>query len=372
MRSRAQTSHSQACTVSCATTPADRRADFGGARGILLQPGDLAAHPFVERGAQLGAVRAHLVEFGVHRRQHAPRDRGAECPADQPAALLAHALLDRGAQRFLLAGEQGREAGRGRSRTPPGGGRPRPGCAARAPPPGRRRGRPGCAARCGRRRRRARPSSTVARMRGSMAASATAAGRAEAGSARKRCRMPGRSRRASTPGDLVGGEHVGGDEAAEGGAETLLLVRDDGGVRDRDAERMAEQRGDREPVGDAADEAGLGGGLEQVGGGRGGQGVAAQGEGGHQDEKGGGEGPVAAQRAPGFGVGVRWDHTGRAYRCDRCLAGVSRRVGLGRVLCDGAKAGCRSRRKVGITGARCTGLEHVQCGGGEGRGPLPP
>ena len=106
-------------------------------------------------------------------------------------------------------------------------------------------------------------------------------------------------------GDLVGGEHVGGDEAAEGGAEALLLVWDDGGVGDRDAERVAEQRGDREPVGDAADEAGLGGGLEQVGGGGGGEGVAAQCERGHQHEKPGGEGAVAAQRAAGFGVGVR-------------------------------------------------------------------
>ena len=86
-------------------------------------------------------------------------------------------------------------------------------------------------------------------------------------------------------GDLVGGEHVGGDEAAEGGAETLLLVGDDGGVRDRDAERVAEQRGDREPVGDAADEARLGGGLQQVGGSGGGEGVAAQREGGHQDQQ---------------------------------------------------------------------------------------
>ena len=60
------------------------------------------ADPFVERGAQLGAVGAHLVELGVHRRQHAPRDRGAERPADQPAALLAHPLLDGGAQRSSL------------------------------------------------------------------------------------------------------------------------------------------------------------------------------------------------------------------------------------------------------------------------------
>ena len=59
-------------------------------------------------------------------------------------------------------------------------------------------------------------------------------------------------------GDFLGGKDVGRDEAAERGAEPLLLPRDDGGVRDGDAKRVAEQRGDREPVGDAADESGLG------------------------------------------------------------------------------------------------------------------
>ena len=96
-------SHSQACTVSCATTPADRQADLGRARRVLLHAGDLAPDPFVERGAQLRSVGIELVQFGVHRGQHAPRDRGAQRPADQPAALFAHPLLDRGAQRGLLA-----------------------------------------------------------------------------------------------------------------------------------------------------------------------------------------------------------------------------------------------------------------------------
>ena len=77
--------------------------------------------------------------------------------------------------------------------------------------------------------------------------------------------MPARSSRASVRRDLGLGEDVVGDEAAERPAEPRLLRRDDGGVRDRQAERMAEQRGDREPVGDAADEPGLGRGLQQVG-----------------------------------------------------------------------------------------------------------
>ena len=57
------------------------------------------------------------------------------------------------------------------------------------------------------------------------------------------------------------GDHVVGDEAAQRATKTLLLVRDDRGVRDRDAERVAKQRGNGEPVGDAPDEAGLGGCL---------------------------------------------------------------------------------------------------------------
>ena len=41
-------------------------------------------------------------------------------------------------------------------------------------------------------------------------------------------------------------------------ADAVLVARDDRGVRDRQAERMAEQRGDREPVGQAADHRRLG------------------------------------------------------------------------------------------------------------------
>ena len=66
-------------------------------------------------------------------------------------------------------------------------------------------------------------------------------------------------------GHLAPGEDVLGDEAAERLAEPFLLVRDDGGVRDREAERVAEQGGDGEPVGDAADEAGFRRRLQQVG-----------------------------------------------------------------------------------------------------------
>jgi hypothetical protein len=64
----------------------------------------------------------------------------------------------------------------------------------------------------------------------------------------------------------VGGEHGGGEEVvlqevAEDAADAVLLRRDDGGVRDRQAQRPAEQRGDGEPVGDASHQRGLGGGT---------------------------------------------------------------------------------------------------------------
>ena len=53
------------------------------------------------------------------------------------------------------------------------------------------------------------------------------------------------------------------DEGAEALAELVLLALDDRGVRDRDAQRVLEQRGDREPVGERADHAGLGGGARR-------------------------------------------------------------------------------------------------------------
>ena len=52
------------------------------------------------------------------------------------------------------------------------------------------------------------------------------------------------------------------DELAERAADLVLAVRDDRRVRDRDAERMAEQGGDGEPVGERADHRRLGEGAD--------------------------------------------------------------------------------------------------------------
>ncbi len=52
------------------------------------------------------------------------------------------------------------------------------------------------------------------------------------------------------------------DEVAEDPADTVLLGLQDGGVRDRQAERSPKQGGDGKPVGEATDEGSLGGGAE--------------------------------------------------------------------------------------------------------------
>ena len=58
--------------------------------------------------------------------------------------------------------------------------------------------------------------------------------------------------------DLGAGEDVCCHEASERLAQAEALIGDDGGVRDRYAEGMAEQGCDREPIGDTADEPRLG------------------------------------------------------------------------------------------------------------------
>ena len=109
-------------------------------------------------------------------------------------------------------------------------------------------------------------------------------------------------------GHLLAGKYVCCDEAAERCPEPLLLMRDDRRVRDGDAERMAEQGRHREPVGDAADEAGLGTCLQQIARPPFGQRVAAEGERGHQDQQRGGEGPVTRQCAPCSGLRIGFCH----------------------------------------------------------------
>ena len=69
---------------------------------------------------------------------------------------------------------------------------------------------------------------------------------------------------AHPPRDHRGDQEIVAQEGGEGLADPVLVARDDRGVRDRDAERMAEQGGDREPVGEAADHRRLGERLDEA------------------------------------------------------------------------------------------------------------
>ena len=119
-------------------------------------------------------------------------------------------------------------------------------------------------------------------------------------------RHPGHDRGAPHPLDQgVGRQEAGLDEGAEGVAELVLALHDDRRVGDGDAERVPEQGGDREPVGEAAHHAGLDRGLEVADP----RGVAApqleaHERGGHDHQEAGGPPAAAAQQgAPQLLVG---------------------------------------------------------------------
>ena len=61
-----------------------------------------------------------------------------------------------------------------------------------------------------------------------------------------------------------GGEEIVLEEIGERVADPVLVARHDRGVRDRHAERVAEQGGHREPIGDAADQPRLGEGADEA------------------------------------------------------------------------------------------------------------
>ena len=69
---------------------------------------------------------------------------------------------------------------------------------------------------------------------------------------------------AHPPRDHRGDQEIVLEEVGERVADPVLVARDDRGVRDRQAERVAEQGGDREPVGEAADHRRLGEGLDEA------------------------------------------------------------------------------------------------------------
>ena len=158
--------------------------------------------------------------------------------------------------------------------------------------------------------RRARPSSTLASTRGNISAMARAAGCVASRSCRNAARIEAMSSWPSTRETSAGRDDVAGDEAAERAAEPGLLGRDDGGVRDRQSERMAKQGGDREPVRQAADQPRLGARLQQRRAEAGRQGVGKTDQSAHAGEDASREATVARQAAAEIGVGI-WLHVRR-------------------------------------------------------------
>ena len=77
-----------------------------------------------------------------------------------------------------------------------------------------------------------------------------------------RARRSAMSKRAISSRDVVLGEHAVAHHGAHPLGHQLPVGRDDRGVGDWQAERMPEERGDREPVGEAAHDAGLGDGQD--------------------------------------------------------------------------------------------------------------
>ena len=98
------------------------------------------------------------------------------------------------------------------------------------------------------------------------------------------------------------------DEAADRGADPVAVVGKDGGVRNGQAERVAKQGGDREPVGKPADDPGFGGGAHEQGG----EVVSAESAGRDEDEhhraeKRGRQRAVAPQRGDPHELAERSD-----------------------------------------------------------------
>ena len=279
---------------------ADRRADLGGAGRIFLDPHDFPSDPLVESLPQFRAVGADFFQFGVQAAQHALGHRGAQRPADQPAALLAHPFLDQHPHRVVLAGQQRLElaehevehllmapAGDQHLQRP----RHHPAGAGAAEQPG---DHPGHHAPC----------PAVLHCLQQLRQHPGHGDGCAAGGGWVRQESP-EDGRDIEPGqharDLALGHHMVGDKPAEGAAEPGFLGRDDRRMRDRDAERVPEQRGDGEPVGDPTHEPGLGRRLQQFHPPAATpiwrHGIAGQGERRHAGHQGGRKAAMAPQRA---------------------------------------------------------------------------
>ena len=256
----------------------------------------------VEGLADGAALLVHTVDLGAEHAEHAIGDLGADDPADEAAALGADLLLDEGVELAVLAIDDLPQLGQQEAQDlvvavavdegAEGAGHDRAAAGAAEHAGGEAgHGAAGAAVFHG--------GQDAGEHLGERLGGGTRRGAIgeEAGEDGGHVEPPEHAT------DLAGRDDVPGDEGAEGAAEPGLLPRDDGGVRDGDAERVTEQGGDREPVREAAHEPGLGAGLNEVRPEALGHGVAHDDEGGHGQEQSEGEALVADEVAPELGVG---------------------------------------------------------------------
>ena len=129
------------------------------------------------------------------------------------------------------------------------------------------------------------------------------------------------------------------DELLEAAPDHLLLARDERGVRDRQAERVAEDRGDGEPVGAGTDHRGLGAGVDEA------EHAVVMAAGQHvddggEDEQPGGDEPHPTQVAAALGVERRVDHEAEGT-AGHLRAGRGGHVGCRRGGIHGRHLSCR-------------------------------
>ena len=261
-----------------------------GAQGVHVgaQPGVVGAAQLVPR---VGCRPPRGSPAARRRRGRTPGRR----PSRAPRTGEASPSWARKTSRFSSQ-EAGQPAQR-RPTAPPGGGRPR----RPAPAPAPRTGAAGVA--CSLRSTRSATAGSRSSSRSSSARAVTSGRRrrrpaAPRGRARRGRRRAGRARRwcVSFVLDDGAGQEVLLHEGAQARADLVLLARDDRGVRDRQPERVPEQRGDGEPVGQRADHRGLGGGPHVADPGAG---VPAEQHAGEEDERRPAEQPGGQPLHPG-------------------------------------------------------------------------
>ena len=151
------------------------------------------------------------------------------------------------------------------------------------------------------------------------------------------------------------------DEAPQAAAQPILLIGDDGGVRNGQAKRAAEQRGDREPIRDPANQPRLGGGLQQISPIARRQAIAEQNEPGHRHQQTSREGAMALERQAKSSIPIMIRH-------EACIA---RKTQAREALWDGhstlmeaSRSNLRSSSVAGVISA-------MKASGGPGRGGTP-